>query len=145
MEEELEGVVLEGWAKSIETSILPKLKSCTESMNDWGRKLRNKYRVEIEECREELECIGSSDKTSDGVRYEEVSKQMGILLAQEEEFWKQRAKVYWLKDSDTNSRFFHAMASAKKRRNTINSLKGGDGETVLVQQELCGVAINYFT
>jgi len=55
-------------------------------------------------------------------RYEEVRIKMGRLLAQEEAFWKQRSKVYWLKDGDTNSRFFHAMASAKRRRNNIMKL-----------------------
>jgi hypothetical protein len=39
---------------------------------------------------------------------------MGGLLAQEEAFWKHIAKVISLKDGDTNSRFFQAMASAKR-------------------------------
>lgn len=29
-------------------------------MNDWGRKLQNKYRVAVEECREELERMRGS-------------------------------------------------------------------------------------
>jgi len=63
-------------------------------MNEWGRKLRNKYRVAIEECREELEGLGGSNLEIDGNRYEDVRNRMGSLLAQEEAFWKQKAKVY---------------------------------------------------
>jgi len=39
---------------------------------------------------------------------------MGGLLAQAEAFWKQIAKVIWLKVGDTNSRFFQATVSAKR-------------------------------
>jgi len=31
------------------------MKSCTEDMNKWGRKLRNKYKIAIDECREETD------------------------------------------------------------------------------------------
>lgn len=70
---------------------------------------------------------------------------MGRLLAQEEAFWKQRSKVYWLKDGDTNSHFFHAMASTKKRRNKIMELKTDEGDTVTTHQDICGEANNYFS
>ena len=33
--------------------MLSGLKSCTEDMNKWGRKLLNKYTIAIDECREE--------------------------------------------------------------------------------------------
>jgi hypothetical protein len=69
---------------------------------------------------------------------------MGCLLAQEEAFWKQRSKVYWLKDGDTNSRFFHAMASTKKRRNNIMELKTEEGNTVTTHHDIYGEAKNYF-
>jgi hypothetical protein len=113
-------------------------------MNEWGRQLRNKYRIEIEECRVELEFLRNSSNDSNHGRYEEVSRRMSILLAQEEAFWKQRAKVYWLRDGDTNSRFFHATASAKKKRNEITHLKNDEGDTVDSQHEICEVAKAYF-
>jgi len=78
-------------------------------------------------------------------RYEEIRTRMGFLLAQEEAFWKQRSKVYWLEDGDTNSRFFQAMSSNKKRRNNIMELKTDEGELVTTQQDICAVAKNYLS
>jgi len=124
--------------------VLSRLGTCTEAMNEWGCKLRHKYRDAIEECREEMERCRGSMQSSEVSRYEEARTKMGILLAQEEAFWKQRSKIYWLKEGDTNSRFFHAMANTKKRRNNIMALKTVGRETVTVQQDICGVASNYF-
>lgn len=37
------------------------------------------------------------------------------IFLHEEVYWKQRAKVFWLAEGDTNSKFFHAYASARKK------------------------------
>ncbi|MCI04113.1 hypothetical protein A2U01_0025157, partial [Trifolium medium] len=121
-----------------------KLKNCTNEMNDWGQQLRNKYRREIEECRAKLELLRNTTIGSNQGRFEEVNRRISILLAQEEAFWKQRATVYWLRDGDTNSRFFHATASARKKRNEITKLKNEEGNTMDSQHELCDIAMSYF-
>lgn len=75
----------------------------------------------------------------------EKKTRLSTLLAQEDAFWKQRAKVYWLRDGDTNSRFFHAMASARKRRNHILKLVRDDETEATDQHDLCNIAKDYFT
>ncbi|KAL8545720.1 hypothetical protein ACS0TY_005735 [Phlomoides rotata] len=45
--------------------------------------------------------------------------ELGKLLLQEEAHWRQRAKVYWLRDEDFNTNFFHQTASARRRVNKI--------------------------
>ncbi|GAU36460.1 hypothetical protein TSUD_166260 [Trifolium subterraneum] len=143
-EEELEGIVQGGWEKDRDRGVTTKLKNCTNELNEWGRRLRNKYRVEIEECRNELDSLRNACTHEDSTRYDEVRRKMSMLLAQEEAFWKQRAKIYWLRDGDTNSRFFHATASARKKRNEITQMKKDDGEVIQHQHEVCEVAKNYF-
>jgi hypothetical protein len=144
MEDDFADVVVEGWERSLDSDVLSRLGRCTEAMNEWGRKLRHKYRDAIDECREEMERLRGSMQNSQVSRYEEVRNKMGVLLAQEEAFWKQRSKVYWLKEGDTNSRFFHAMASTRRRRNNIMTMQMEEGEIVTAQQDICGVASNYF-
>ena len=41
----------------------------------------------------------------------------------EEDIWKQRAKVRWELKGDRNTRYFHSLATASKRTNTINTVK----------------------
>lgn len=60
--------------------------------------------------------------------YQEASKEYAKLLQQEESFWKQRAKQYWLQGGDCNSKFFHAYASNRKKKNQITQLKDDCGQ-----------------
>lgn len=41
------------------------------------------------------------------------------ILLHEEEYWKQRAKLIWLLEGDSNSKFFHATTSARKKNNHV--------------------------
>jgi len=45
----------------------------------------------------------------------ELRKMMQRLLAQDDAYWKQRAKMHWHKDGDRNTNYFHASATARKR------------------------------
>lgn len=84
--------------------------------------------------------------------YEEPTLQFSIikyklnhLLANEEAYWKQRPKVFWLKDGDFNSRFFfHIQAFARKKINSIVSLKHDDDTVAFSHFGLCDVAKKYF-
>lgn len=58
--------------------------------------------------------IGVSSTT-----YNETKAALADLLIREEYHWKQRAKMFWLKDDDMNTKFFHGTASAKEE--TSNS------------------------
>lgn len=48
---------------------------------------------------------------------------LNALLIHEEVYWKQCAKVNWLTEGDSNSKFFHAYASARRKSNFIDHLK----------------------
>lgn len=56
----------------------------------------------------------------------EAKEKLGNLLLREEIYWKQRAKQFWLREGDKNTRFFHSMASARKKVKNISKLKRDD-------------------
>lgn len=68
------------------------------------------------------------------------------LLLNEELYWKQRAKAFWLEEGDTNSKSFHAIASSMKKMTHIPSLKvkSDDGRVVSKHEELCCLLKNYY-
>jgi len=48
------------------------------------------------------------------------------LFSREEEYWRQRARSDWLSAEDRNIKFFHAKATARKKKNMITELLGED-------------------
>ena len=54
-----------------------------------------------------------------------VKSNLDKWLAHEESFLKQRSKSFWVQKGDLNARFFHAIATTRKRVNTIRGLYDG--------------------
>lgn len=73
-----------------------------------------------------------------------ASNRLADLLVQEERFWRQRAKTHWLRDGDGNTRYFHAMASARRKQNVVSKLTNEEGVVVTSQEGMCVLARNYF-
>jgi len=56
-----------------------------------------------------------------------MQQQLATLIFQEDSYWRQRSKVFWLSEGHTNNKFFHASASPRKRKNTIKKLRNYHG------------------
>lgn len=69
--------------------------------------------------------------------------ELNELICQEEAYW-QRAKVSWLQSGDCNSKFFHGVASQRRRVNVISKLKDINGIVVSQQSDLEAIAVQYF-
>ncbi|XP_039141329.1 uncharacterized protein LOC120278666 [Dioscorea cayenensis subsp. rotundata] len=48
-----------------------------------------------------------------------LKTELGVILKQEEIYWKQRARMNWIKEGDENTRFFHSVANGRRNRNFI--------------------------
>ncbi|CAH9144102.1 unnamed protein product [Cuscuta epithymum] len=59
-------------------------------------------------------------------------------------FWKQRAKEFWLKEGDINSRFFHNAIKQRRRRNTMAGLRQNDGVWITDRGDMSTIVHNYF-
>lgn len=138
-------VVSDSWNSILGCDFLAKIKHCTDVVDSGGRKLCSRYRDEINSCHrtiDELRVVMGGD---DDQLLIETNSGLSILLAQEDVFWRQRAKVHWLRDGDTNSKFFHVTVSARRRRNHITKLVKDDGPNESINQECARLLVaSYF-
>lgn len=58
--------------------------------------------------------------------------------------WNQRSRVCWIEWGDRNTKFFHATASQRRRKNKIRGLLNSDGEWQEGQEEIDGIVLDYF-
>lgn len=66
------------------------------------------------------------------------------LLNKQELYWAQRSKQHWLHLGDKNTRFFHQMASWKKKKVQILVLQREDGVLLTDQKEIHQAFLNHF-
>lgn len=96
-------------------------------MGPWHQ---NKFRNDIVRCKIQLESL-VHDRDEDSVRqFNKAKDELAKLLIQEDNFWGQRAKIHWLKEGDLNTKFFHSMATTRKKKNTIVKLVDDAGTEV---------------
>ena len=56
-----------------------------------------------------------------------IKKELNKLLEKEEKMWQQRSRVQWLESGDKITKFFHGIATQRKRQNFIKGLWDEEG------------------
>ena len=73
-----------------------------------------------------------------------LSKKMDELLQKQEIYWAQQSRINWLKHGDRNTKFFHAKASQRRRKNFIKGIRNSQGQWVENLEEVVQVTSDYF-
>lgn len=76
-------------------------------------------------------------------KFHKNSRKLNSLIAQEESYWRQQAKICRLKDGDINSKIFHSSTKARKTENTTTSLMKIELK-VHSHKKMSNVDISYF-
>ncbi|GAU45877.1 hypothetical protein TSUD_401030, partial [Trifolium subterraneum] len=143
-EEEVVDVVAEGWREVRDADVVERLAVCAERLQKWGKRKKVRFKEEVVGIEEEMARIRGENDASSAIRFNELRHQHTKVLVQEESFWKQRAKMHWLKEGDLNTKFFHASATARTKFKKIEKLMSDENVNVSSQQGLCEVAHKYF-
>lgn len=77
--------------------------------------------------------------------YNEIRWEYLNLLEKREIYWKQRAKNFWLREGDRNTRFFHNYASIRRKNILLQCIQNSNGDWKDTPEEIEEVIENYFT
>ncbi|KAK3189441.1 hypothetical protein Dsin_029002 [Dipteronia sinensis] len=97
-----------------------KIKACKLGIKRWLS--LNKKTVSslkrVEEKLAEVERKATIERWTEGLRKERIHllSEYWKGLRKEEQMWRQKARVKWLNEGDTKSKFFHYMANGRKRK-----------------------------
>ena len=84
----------------------------------------------------------NDDATSEEIA--DALKELSTALKAEEQFWRQKSRVLWLREGDRNSKYFHALVKQRRARNRITQLLDENGNVVEDEEGLVAIATSYF-
>ena len=137
-------VIMSSWESSIGQTIQYRLSACGRALAAWGASSNGNLRQRIAYCKQKMAQLREKRDVKSLEEFELTKQRYVDLLIQNETFWKQRAKQFWLTAGDANTRYFHSMASARRRRNRILRLKDDSGVWRDNEEEVEKMMLAYF-
>jgi hypothetical protein len=149
VKEDFKDVVKSAWTASAGRGdrwekINGKLNNCKRSIKRWVRKNVQAAAGTIQSKTKELELL---QKENDGLSRKEekiLKEEIDGLLEQEEAKWKQRAKENWLRHGDRNTKYFHACATQRQRRNAIEQVMDGRGNMCTTAETIEKAFVSFY-
>lgn len=97
-------------------------------IKDWNDEKIGNIKAQIKVCRDYLGWINKVEELRHATELDKrvkapIKKRYTQLSVQEEDIWKQRAKVRWELHGDRNTRYFHTLASASRRTEMISQIE----------------------
>ena len=121
-------IISRSWESNIQRGIIVKIVDCGRDLMHWGLHLVNDFRGRIAANHTRIKFLKSRRDRAGLEEFLIACAYYATTLKQQEIYWQQRAKQFWLKDGDSNTKSFHAYASKRRQKNKIIKLQGPDGE-----------------
>jgi hypothetical protein len=126
-------------------SVKKKLQESRVGLRAWQCKNDRKVGLEINQVSEMVRQEKNKSEETDGQFLKELQLTLKKLQEEDDLYWKQRAKVDWMRSGDQNTKFFHASANQKKKNKYIYSISDEHGNLRETQEQVEDAFVHFFT
>ena len=116
--------------------------NCQDNLKEWNTKTLGHIRTNLTKKMQDLKQAEENGRyiTNPELIYK-LKGDIQSLKNKEEAMWKQRSHNDWLKEGDSNTRFFHCRATQRNRRNLIEGLEN-NAEVWVDDEPQIGACLN---
>ena len=141
-------VIKSSWKEAVNQPITEKFRTVKRSLKEWNHNEFGNIDANIKKLENTIQHYDNVNNERDLDSHElETRKQAQVELWQwikrKELYWAQQSRIRWLKEGDRNTKFFHTVASNKRRKNTIGSIEV-NGEKVDDPSQIKSEAVKFF-
>ncbi|CAL1392116.1 unnamed protein product [Linum trigynum] len=145
-DEESGEIIKEAWEEASWNTLDQSLKSCERKLKSWSETKFGEIPRRISQIRRSLQGMKLQKKNSTWrTRKRQLELELQDLLYKNEQRWKQRSRMEWLKEGEKNTKAFHAKASERRKKNTIKKLQDDQGRIHKGQEEVTGCLFQYYS
>ncbi|TYI86331.1 hypothetical protein E1A91_D04G058000v1, partial [Gossypium mustelinum] len=99
-----------------------------KEIKSWQKHNYWRMKREINRLEDNINKIIDSTSRGNSVKLlREYHHRLKHLYDREERYWAQRSRVQWLKGGDRNTKYFHAKATGRLKKNSIEKIKDENG------------------
>ncbi|KAL4291642.1 hypothetical protein GQ457_14G009450 [Hibiscus cannabinus] len=132
--EDCRQVVDEVWAKNRNSKlgIAFKLKIAKMALKQWSFHSCGDFDKKVEELERKIEIFDSRGENAalSATELEELKEcqyELWDVMKHRESLWRQKSRITWLKEGDSNTAFFHRVTKIRAKRRGIFGLNSNDG------------------
>ncbi|CAA0811523.1 Unknown protein, partial [Striga hermonthica] len=122
-----------------------KLRSVKFELLGWVATQKSNTAKLIKECNAKLEIMGQQGGHRDWLQWAECKSVIHKAYRDEEAYWKQKARVTWLREGDRNTKFFQACVKQISHRNSLEHLIKLTGEPCRSRSESLKEVADFLT
>ena len=127
-------------------SIQKRLQSCKDHLQDWNYKVFGNVTKVLKQKQRRLQYLEELNLLHElAEEIQGLKKGINEMLFREEVMWNQRSRALWIKCGDRNTKFFHATANNRQRKNRIEGISNSEGRWREDRMEVENVILEYFT
>ncbi|KAM6564495.1 hypothetical protein CsatB_024493 [Cannabis sativa] len=148
-EEACADIILANWNRGDSSPLVQltnNISDCASNLQQWHYSTFGNLRREIKDSHKHVAALQNSSSTAPEhfAALKNSEQILDDLLAKEEDYWHQRARISWMKSGDSNTKFFHQRANSRSSNNRIKKLKDAAGNTQTSESALMTIISDYF-
>ncbi|XP_019154595.1 PREDICTED: uncharacterized protein LOC109151131 [Ipomoea nil] len=110
-------IMIESWSNTHGHSLMDRVGICGTAIWIWGKHFARNFQRCLDHWRKRMEATKYRRDPYGITLFKEAQSEYLRVLQHQSDYWRQRAKQFWLKDGDTNSSFFHKTVKRRQQAN----------------------------